>query len=61
MASVDRALRIGGDVDTIAAIVGAISGARNGIDAIPPRLATGVQDSAEILDLATRLHARRFP
>ena len=61
VASVGRALRIGGDVDTIAAIVGAISGAHNGIDAIPPSLATGVKDSAEILDLATRLHARRFP
>lgn len=58
-ASVDRALRIGGDVDTIGAIAGAISGAHNGIDAIPRHLATGVKDSAEIVALGGRLFAER--
>ncbi len=58
--TVDCALRIGGDVDTIAAITGAISGAHNGIGAIPGNLVVGVKDSVEILDLETRLFARRL-
>ena len=61
MATVDRALRVGGDVDTVAAIAGAISGAHNGLGAIPANLVAGVKDSAEILDLGGRLFARRFP
>jgi len=60
LATVGCSLRIGGDVDTIAAIAGAISGAHNGIEAIPEPLVTGVLDSAEILDLGTRLYALRF-
>ncbi|MDE0443522.1 MAG: ADP-ribosylglycohydrolase family protein [Gammaproteobacteria bacterium] len=60
LATVDRALRAGGDVDTVAAIAGAISGAHNGLDAIPANLVAGVKDSAEILDLGARLFARRF-
>ena len=35
VATIDCALRIGGDVDTIAAIAGAMSGAHNGVGAIP--------------------------
>ena len=58
--TVDCALRIGGDVDTIAAITGAISGAHNGISAIPGNLVAGVKDNVEILDLETRLFARRL-
>ena len=58
--TIDRALRVGGDVDTVAAIAGAISGAHNGLDAIPAHLVAGVKDSAEILDLGARLFARRF-
>ena len=46
--------------DTIAAIAGAMSGAHNGLDAIPGNLATGVKDSAEILDLGRRLYVLRF-
>ena len=61
LATVDRALRAGGDVDTVAAIAGAISGAHNGLGAIPAGLVSGVKDSAEILDLGARLFARRFP
>lgn len=60
MATIDRALRVGGDVDTVAAIAGAISGAYNGLGAIPANLVAGVKDSAEILDLGARLFARRF-
>ena len=59
-ATVDRALRVGGDVDTVAAIAGAISGAHNGLGAIPVDLVTGVKDSTEILDLGARLFALRF-
>ena len=54
-ATVETSLRMGGDVDTIAAIAGALSGAHNGLDAIPPSLADGVKDGAEILDLGNRL------
>lgn len=60
VATVDRALRVGGDVDTVAAIAGAISGAHNGLGAIPADLVAGVKDSAEILDLGAKLFARRF-
>ena len=60
LATMDRALRVGGDVDTVAAIAGAISGAHNGLGAIPAGLVAGVKDSAEILDLGARLFARRF-
>ena len=60
MATMDRALRVGGDVDTVAAIAGAISGAHNGLDDIAANLVAGVKDSAEILDLGARLFARRF-
>ena len=60
VATVDCALRVGGDVDTVAAIAGAISGAHNGVGAIPGTLVRGVKDSAEILDLGARLFALRF-
>ena len=59
MGTVDCALHVGGDVDTIAAIAGAISGAHNGLGAIPGNLVTGVKDSEEILELGTSLFARR--
>ena len=60
VATIDCALRIGGDVDTIAAIAGAISGAHNGVGAIPGHLVSGVKDSAEIMDLGRRLLASRL-
>ena len=60
LATIDFALRIGGDVDTIAAIAGAVSGAHNGVDAIPRHLAEGVKDSAAIRELGARLYVRRF-
>ena len=61
VATIDFALRIGGDVDTIAAIAGAMGGTHNGVDAIPGHLVGGVKDSAEIMDLGRRLYQRRFP
>lgn len=60
-AAVECAIRMGGDVDTTAAIAGAISGAHNGVDAIPGHLVAGVKDSAAIRDLGARLFASRFP
>ncbi|MXY54311.1 MAG: hypothetical protein F4Y86_17520 [Gammaproteobacteria bacterium] len=60
IATIDITLRIGGDVDTIGAIAGAISGAHNGLAAIPSDLVKGVKDSAEILDLGRRLFEIRF-
>ena len=60
LATLDRSLRVGGDVDTVAAIAGAISGAHNGLGAIPDSLVAGVKDGAEILDMGARLFARRF-
>ena len=60
-ATVDRAIRVGGDVDTTAAIAGAICGAHNGVDAIPGHLVAEVKDRAEVQDLGARLFAARFP
>ena len=60
VATIDTTLRIGGDVDTIGAIAGAISGAHNGLDAIPPDLVSGVKHREEILDLGKRLFDCRF-
>ena len=59
-AAVECAIRVGGDVDTTAAITGAICGAHNGVDAIPGHLVASVKDSAEIQDLGARLFAARF-
>lgn len=46
------AIRAGGDTDTAAAIAGSISGAFNGMRAIPTDLVEGLKDSREILALA---------
>lgn len=50
--AVTTAIRMGGDVDTLGAIVGAIAGARDGIEAIPSPLVETVQDSERIQLLA---------
>lgn len=55
VATVERAIQAGGDVDTTAAISGAISGAHNGIDAIPGRLSQGVRDADVIRALGEQL------
>ncbi|WP_291177108.1 ADP-ribosylglycohydrolase family protein [Gimesia sp.] len=54
--AVTLAVRLGGDVDTLGAIVGALAGARHGIDAIPKNLLNCLQDSSNIEVLATRYH-----
>ncbi|MEW6555650.1 MAG: ADP-ribosylglycohydrolase family protein [Actinomycetota bacterium] len=53
--TVSRAVGGGLDADTTGAIAGAISGAYNGLDAIPARWRDGVEAGDEILDLAARI------
>lgn len=45
-----------GDSDSIACIAGAMSGAFNGIDAVPERWRQGVENATRLTDLAARLH-----
>jgi len=52
--AVAEAIHLGGDVDTLGAIVGALMGARLGIAAIPAHLAEGVLRSNEIKRLAQK-------
>ncbi len=54
---VAKAIRLGGDVDTLGAIVGALAGIRHGLSAIPPYLADTVLDSEKLRALAARYHA----
>lgn len=60
--AVSRAIGQGDDVDTLAAMAGALSGARLGISAIPARLVAcledGEQGKAYLLDLAERLYSK---
>jgi ADP-ribosylglycohydrolase len=55
--AVSSAIRLGGDVDTLGAIVGALLGARLGLEAIPPHLVAGVRHSRRLQALAARYHA----
>lgn len=59
IATIDCALRVGGDVDTVAAIAGAISGARHGVGAIPSNLRESLIDGDEIEALGRALYAAR--
>ena len=63
--TIRRAIAQGGDTDTLAAMAGALSGARLGIDAIPvPALAKmedGHQGRSYILALADRLFRAAWP
>jgi ADP-ribosylglycohydrolase len=52
--AVTEAIHLGGDVDTLGAIVGALMGARLGIISIPEHLAEGVLRANEIRALAHR-------
>lgn len=52
-----RAANLGDDADTTAAICGQLAGAFYGIDGIPAAWRERVQDAAEIVALADRLHA----
>lgn len=54
--AVTNAIGLGGDVDTLGAIVGALAGVRLGACAIPRHLEEAVQDREEIVGLALRLH-----
>jgi poly(ADP-ribose) glycohydrolase ARH3 len=58
--SVSRALGQGNDVDTLAAMAGALSGARLGLSAIPTRLIESLEDGDQgksfLFELAARLH-----
>ncbi|MFQ5896262.1 MAG: ADP-ribosylglycohydrolase family protein [Nitrospinota bacterium] len=53
--AVEGALRAGGDVDTVASIVGALTGALGGMACLPPPLAEGVKDASAIRVLGERL------
>lgn len=52
--AVARVIGLGGDVDTLGAIVGGLMGARLGLGAIPEHLARGVLDSERLHSLAVR-------
>jgi poly(ADP-ribose) glycohydrolase ARH3 len=58
---VARAIGQGNDTDTLAAMAGALVGARRGLGAIPAPLVAKLEDGpkgrAYILELADRLHA----
>jgi ADP-ribosylglycohydrolase len=54
--AVAEAIGLGGDVDTLGAIVGALSGARLGVTAIPAHLAAGVLGSERIKVLASQYY-----
>ena len=61
METMRTSIAVGGDVDTTAAMAGAISGAYLGIDALPMDLARRVTDRdtwgyTELVDLAHRCH-----
>ncbi|HLV82031.1 MAG TPA: ADP-ribosylglycohydrolase family protein [Chthonomonadaceae bacterium] len=53
--------RTGGAVDSIAAIVGAVLGARQGMVVIPARWRAGVEDAAHIVDIAHQLYVLHRP
>jgi ADP-ribosylglycohydrolase len=54
--AVAEAIGLGGDVDTLGAIVGALAGVRLGATAIPAHLASGVLGSDRIKVLASQYH-----
>ncbi|HBL16311.1 MAG TPA: hypothetical protein DD417_06015 [Elusimicrobia bacterium] len=53
--SLFTAINSGGDADTLGALVGALSGAHNGIEAIPERLRTQLKDQDKLIALADAL------
>jgi ADP-ribosylglycohydrolase len=54
--AVASAIRLGGDVDTLGAIVGALAGVRLGASAIPRHLRETVQQAGQVQKLALRYH-----
>lgn len=59
-AAVRGALEVGGDVDTLAAMVGALCGAHLGTPGLPARLRRGVLHADVAIDIADHLYARKF-
>jgi ADP-ribosylglycohydrolase len=55
--AVGGAIRLGGDVDTLGAIVGALMGAKLGSAAIPPNFLETVLHAEQLQTLALRYHA----
>jgi len=55
--AVTSAVQLGGDVDTLGAIVGALAGVIHGVDAIPANLVNDLQDSETIQVMAVRYHS----
>jgi poly(ADP-ribose) glycohydrolase ARH3 len=53
--AVTAAVRLGGDTDTIAAMTGALAGAFHGVDAIPDRWRSRLEDEQRIDALADEL------
>jgi ADP-ribosylglycohydrolase len=53
--SIVRAINMGGDTDTVAAITGAIAGSHNGAAAFPERLAEGLKNADYIAQLGEEL------
>jgi ADP-ribosylglycohydrolase len=59
--TIRTAIAVGGDVDTTAAMAGAISGAQLGLDAVPPNLTHRLTDQgtwgqADLIDLAAQCY-----
>jgi ADP-ribosylglycohydrolase len=55
-----RVIKVGGDVDSTAAIMGAIAGAFNGISSIPRRLIKGLKDNQRIYKLAEEFYLKKI-
>lgn len=54
--AVVTAVNLGGDADTIGAVVGALAGARYGVEGIPQRWLGQLQHADRLRELARRLH-----
>lgn len=52
------ATQVGGDVDTIGAMAGALWGAANGFDQLPPRELATLEQRERLIDLAARLYQK---
>jgi ADP-ribosylglycohydrolase len=56
--AVVTAIKAGGDTDTTAAVVGALFGAKYGLKAIDPVIASGVEDADKLVELDSQLYNR---
>lgn len=56
--AVIAAIKAGGDTDTTAAIVGALFGAKDGIQGMDPNIIANVEDSAKLVELDNQLYNR---